>query len=247
MDWGTALLPDDTIRLPLLQSQAGLLVNDEQTGAGMRVAVFGATGRTGRRLLVLAQEKGLQVNALARHPEELGEFRGHVTVVEGSVTDPIAVEQTLARCGAVLSVLGPKRDSPADLLATASLNILAAMKKEGTRRVVVLTNTAVKDPSDRLPLAQNLIRFMLPVVNGNLVRDSIAAAQLIATSGLDWTLVRPAILTDGPRTGTYKAGALVRGMPLRVSRADVAEFMISCVVDGRFMRERPAIGSKLRR
>ncbi len=121
------------------------------------------------------------------------------------------------------------------------------MRKEGTRRVIVLTNTAVKDPSDRLPLAQKLLRFILPVVNGRLVPDSLAAAQVIAASGLDWTLVRAPILTDGPRTGNYRVGPLVRGMPLRVSRADVAEFMVSCMVDGRFMRERPAIGGKRRR
>lgn len=242
---GTALLVHDAVRLPILPSKAGLDVDNGLIAR--RVAVLGATGRTGRQLLVLAQERGLHVNALARHPEELDTFRGQVTLIEGTVTDPVAVEQAVARCGAVLSVLGPRRDSPADLLTTASLNILAAMKKEGTRRVVVLTNTAVRDPSDHLPLAQNLLRFMLPVVNGSLVRDSLAAAQVIAASGLDWTLVRPPILTDGPRTGNYRVGALVRGMPLRVSRADVAEFMVSCVVDGRFVRERPAIGSKLRR
>ncbi len=209
---------------------------------GMRVAIFGATGRTGWRLLVLAQEKGLEVNALARHPEALGEFQGHLTVVEGAVTNPTAVEQTLAGCGAVLCALGPRRGAPADLLTTASRNIVAAMRKEGTRRVIVLTNTAVKDPSDQLPLPQAALRFLLPAVNGRLVRDSITSAQILADSGLDWTLVRPAVLTDGPRTGNYKVGALARGLPLRVSRADVAEFMVSCLVERRFVRERPAIG-----
>ncbi len=214
----------------------------EGIGAGARVAVFGATGRTGRQLLSLAHEAGLQVSALARHPEELGEWTGHVTVVEGTVKDAAAVEQTLTSCGAVMSVVGPRRDSPADLLATASLNILAGMRKEGIRRVIVLTNTAVRDPSDHLPLAQRAVRWVLPIVNGRLVRDSLIAAQTIAESGLDWTLVRPAVLTDGPRTGNYHVGALARGMPLRVSRADVAEFMVSCLVQGRFVLERPAIG-----
>ncbi len=211
-------------------------------GAGMRIAVFGATGRTGRQLLILAQERGLQVNALARHPELLSEFRNQVAVVEGSVTDPTAVEQTLTHCGAVLSVLGPRRDSPADLLTAASLNILAGMRNAGAKRVIVLTNTAVKDSSDRLPLAHGALRFILPFVNRRLVRDSLVAAQAIADSGLDWTLVRPAILTDGLRTGNYKVGALARGIPLAVSRADVADFRVSCLVGGRFIHERPAIG-----
>ncbi len=217
------------------------------SGPGMRIAVFGATGRTGRQVLTQAQEKGLQVNALARHPEKLGEFRGHVAAVEGDVTEPVAVQQTVTRCGAVLSVLGPRRDSPADLLATASLNILAAMKKEGIRRYIALTNTAVEDPSDHLPLSQRALRFVLWRINDRLARDSVVAARIIADSALDWTLVRPAILTDGPRTGKYKVGALAHGIPLRISRADVAEFMISCLVESKFVCERPAIGGGSRR
>ena len=163
-------------------------------------------------------------------------------MTEGAVTDPIAVERVVAGCGAVLSALGPRRDSPADLLTAASINMTAAMKKQGVRRLVILTNTAVEDPSDRPPLAQKVLRFVLSAMNGRLARDSIAAARIFADSALDWTLVRPPILIDGPRTGNYKVGALVRGMPLRISRADVAEFMLSCVVEGRFVRERPAIG-----
>ena len=197
--------------------------------------------------MVLAREKGLQVNALARRPDKLRDFHDHVIPIEGNVTDPSAVERVVAGCSAVLSVLGPRRDavgtrSRDDLLTIASLNTVAAMKKEGVRRLIVLTNTAVKDPSDRLPLSQKTARFVLRVLNDRLSLDSIAAASVISNSGLDWTLVRPAILTDGPRTGNYRVGALARGMPLRISRADVAEFMISCLVEGKFVHERPALG-----
>lgn len=210
--------------------------------AGMRIAVFGATGRTGRHILTLAQEKGLRVNALARHPEKLSEFRGQVDLVEGSVTDPVAVLQTVTRCVAVLSVLGPVRESPGDLLATASINVLAAMKQEGVKRYIGLTNTAVEDPNDDLPFSQRALRFVLWRINDRLARDSVAAAKIVSDSGVDWTLVRPAILTDGPKTGKYKVGALVHGIPLRISRADVAEFMFSCLVEGTHVRERPAVG-----
>ena len=141
-----------------------------------------------------------------------------------------------------MSVLGPTRESPADLLTAASLNILAAMKSAGIRRYIVLTNTAVEDPSDQLPLSQRALRFVLWRMNDRLARDSVAAAQVVGESGVDWTLVRPPILTDGPRTGKYKVGALAHGMPLRISRADVAEFMISCFVERTYVCQRPAIG-----
>jgi putative NADH-flavin reductase len=120
--------------------------------------------------------------------------------------------------------------------------MIAAMRKQGTRRLVILTDTGVEDPSDRPTLIHKILRIAFPRVNEKLARDSTAAAQVTADSGVEWTLVRSPILTDGPRTNNYKVGPLARGMPLRVSRADVAEFMLSCVVDGRFIRERPVIG-----
>ncbi len=83
---------------------------------------------------------------------------------------------------------------------------------------------------------------MLRRVNGKLVDDSLPAAKVIADSGLDWTLVRAPILTNGPRKGNYRVGPLAGGIPLRVSRADVADFMLSCVMEDKFVQERPAIG-----
>jgi len=210
--------------------------------AAIRIAVLGGTGRTGKELLAQAHEKGLQVNALVRQTDKLGQFRDQVTPVEGTATDPSAVERVVAGCSAVMSVLGRRDDSPADLLTVASLNTIAAMKKEGIKRLIVLVNTGVEDPGDRIPLTQRILRFVLHTMNGRLWRDSRSAARIVSESGLDWTLVRPAILTEGPGTSNYTAGALARGVPLKISRADVAEFMLSCFIEDKFIHERPAVG-----
>lgn len=206
-----------------------------------KLAMLGATGRTGRQLLAQALGRGLEVTALAREPAKLGDLRGAVTVVQGTVADPETLERVVTGCSAVLSALGHVKDSPADLLTTSSLNMVAAMKKLGVKRLVVLTNTAVEDSSDRPPLAHMALRAVLALANSKLKRDSIGAAKIIADSGLDWTLARAPILTDGPRTGNYRVGPLKSGMPLRVSRADVADFMLSCVTEGKFVCKRPVI------
>jgi hypothetical protein len=116
------------------------------------------------------------------------------------------------------------------------------MNKLGVKRLVLLSNTAVEDPTDSPPLVQRMLRVALAAMNGKLKQDSVGAAKVLAGSGLDWTLVRAPILTDGPKTGRYRVGPLAKGMPLRVSRADVAEFMLSCAVEGKFALERPVIG-----
>jgi len=207
-----------------------------------RLAIFGATGRTGRQLLALSDSKGLQVNALARMPESLSSLRNPPAVTKGTITDPLAVEKVVAGSDAVLSALGRVKGSPADLMTTAARNIVTAMGKSGIRRAVVLTNTAVVDPSDAPSLQHKLLRAVLSVANGSLKRDSAVAAKIFLDSGLDWTLVRAPILTEGPNTSAYHVGRLDGKIPLRVSRADVAEFMLSCVLDRRYVREMPAIG-----
>jgi uncharacterized protein YbjT (DUF2867 family) len=211
-------------------------------GALRKVAILGATGRTGRILVARAREFGMGVNALARDPASLKSQNPDVNVVEGSSTDKAAVERVVGGCDAVLSALGRVKGSPTDLLTASAANMISAMKKSGLKRMVVLTDTSVRDPSDAFSITHGVLRWVLPRVNGPLVRDSGTAAALIADSGLSWTLVRAPILTDGPKSAGYRTGALTNAIPLRVSRASVADFMLACVIEGKYMNERTAIG-----
>jgi putative NADH-flavin reductase len=213
-----------------------------QSQGSQRIAILGATGRTGRLLLAQAKERGLEVNALARVPVELADLHGTANIVEGNALDPSAVERVVAGCSAVLCAIGQVGDSPADLLTRSTLNMVDAMNKLGVKRLVVLSNTAIEDPTDSPPLVQRILRVVLALMNSKLTKDSVGAAKVLAGSGLDWTLVRAPILTDGPKTGRLRIGPLAKGMPSRVSRANVAEFMLSCAVEGKFVRERPVIG-----
>ena len=213
----------------------------------LKVAVLGATGRTGRELVSQALRMRMDVTALARVPSKLQDFEGKISVVEGDATDAEATARLVAGKSAVLNAIGRDRNSPPDLMAAAARNVVAAMKRYAVMRYVVLGNTAMEDPADRPPLSQRFVRFLIAIANRPLKLDSTASAGVIAESGLEWTIIRPPVLTDGPRTGAYRVGPLDRDSGLRVSRADVADFMLSCVVDHRFVRERPAISSSLRK
>ena len=194
-------------------------------------------------MLILGQalEKGIEVTALARDPLKLGEFRNSVSTVQGSAADIEAVERVVAGNDIVLSALGLVHGSPPGLMTTSSSHMVAAMKRQGSKRLVILTNTAIEDPSDRTPLTHRVLRLVLKRFNEPLWRDSRNAAKVVEESGLDWTLVRAPILTDRPKTGKYKVGALKGRISLRVSRADVASFMLSCALDGSHVREKPVI------
>ena len=65
--------------------------------------------------------------------------------------------------------------------------------------------------------------------------------RLIMASDTDWTIVRPGGLTDGPPTGTYKAGTEKSIKAKQVSRADVADFVLKQLTDDRYVRQTPAV------
>ncbi len=207
----------------------------------MKLAIVGATGRTGSLLVTQALNEGHQIKVLARNPEKLGTLRSRVTVVQGSVTDAFAVERLVEGSEAVLSTLGHVRDSPGDVLSVAANHIIAGMRRHGIRRLVVLASTAVTDPADQPTLGQRLLEWVAEHAMGTLVLDDVGAARVIAASEVDWTIVRAVLLTNGPRTQGFKVGHFSRGAGLRVSRADVADFMLACAVEGQHIRSRPLI------
>lgn len=189
-----------------------------------------------------ALKSGYGVTAFVRNPERLGDLREKVRVVEGVAADVGAIGRAVSGSEAVLSTLGGGKGSPKDLLSSAVSRIVDAMKERGARRLVVLANIAVRDPGDSPTLAQKVIRGALRIGKSSVWLDSVREAEVIGRSGLDWTIVRASMLTDGPLTGKYAIGTLAKGVPLRVSRADVAHFMLSCVESGRYVGQRPVIG-----
>ena len=211
------------------------------TSPQTRLAVFGSTGRTGRKILELAVGRGNQVTALSRRAASLNDMAGKVDVVEGDVTDPAAVDKAVRGSEAVLSALGHVKGSPRDLETTALRNIVASMGKNGVRRLVVLSSSVVADPADKPTVGQSLASWLVKTFRREVHDDSLGKARVVEGSDLDWTLVRASILTNGPPTGRRRVGQMRAGASVRVPRADVAEFMLTCATEGKFVRERPYV------
>lgn len=207
----------------------------------MKLSVFGGTGKTGLEILRQGLAAGHEISALARDPARLREFLPKVRVVKGDSFDSQAVEDAVAGSGAVLSALGHVGGSPPDLLSRSAANIVNAMRKQNVKRFVVLANRAARDPSDRPGLYNRLLLSLLIVFRGQMARDTVQEAKIVSESGLDWTIVRASLLTNGPLTKTYKVGASDRSAGTRISRANVADFMLSCAIRGSYVRAKPII------
>jgi uncharacterized protein YbjT (DUF2867 family) len=192
-----------------------------------RVLVVGATGGTGRELVKQALERGYTVTALARNPAAVAITHERLSVVQGDVMDPVSLLPAVRGQDAVLCALGHKKYfSLSRILSKGTQNILQAMESEGVRRLVCETSLGIGDSAGRMGLYYTF--FVIPVILPLYYWDKTRQERLVASSDVDWTIVRPAVLTNGKSRGIRKHGKGVGGYfwTARIPRADVAQFML---------------------
>ena len=206
------------------------------------IALFGASGRTGRHVLNQALDAGYQVRALARRPASIEATSRDLTIVEGDVLDADVVARVIENTDAVISVFGQVKGSPATVQTEGTRNIVRAADAHAVRRLVSLSGGGLPAPEhDRPKLPDHVIRFLLRRLAPQVLADAAWHLRVLQESGLDWTVVRGPVLTDSPRTGTYRVGWVGVNAGTRIGRADLAEFILGQVEDDRFIRELPFV------
>ena len=141
--------------------------------------------------------------------------------------------------GPVLALLILSRRSTA--LSDGTRNIVRAMEKHGAQRLICESSLGVGDSRGRLGILYNLT--LVPLFLRNIFADKEAQEQIIKASGLDWVIVRPTSLTNGPRRNVYRAGMDIGHwfFPTKISRADVADFMLKQLTDDTYLRKTPGV------
>jgi putative NADH-flavin reductase len=207
----------------------------------MKISIFGATGRTGQQLVVQSVELGHTVTVFVRDPAKLSAYRNRLTVIEGDILNRKKVDDAVKEQDAVLSALGSPTLKQNNVLSAGTKNILESMKAHGIRRFVCESALGVGDSKEQPGFFFRWV--FLPMVLKHAFADKEIQEQYIQQSGVDWIIVRPGYLTDAPRTSDYKVGfsPTDRTVKGRISRADVAEFMLSQVTDNTFVGKKPGI------
>lgn len=208
----------------------------------MRLLIIGATGGTGRQLVVQALEAGHQVTALVRKPSKLKLNHERLAVMKGNVLDYPSVAAAVKGQQAVLSALGHKRwIIPSRILSAGTKNIIRAMDEHGVRRFICETSLGVGDSFGRLGLYYTL--FTIPVILFFYFHDKGLQERYIKESSLDWVIVRPGRLTNGRKRGVYRHGMRVGNWlwTVRISRADVADFMLKQLTDDQYLHSTPGV------
>lgn len=209
----------------------------------MKIAIFGSTGRTGQYLVKQALERGYEVIAFARSPEKLDSQGDNLTVIQGDMQNPEDVKRAVAGADAVISVLGPTENKPTFAITQGTQHILQAMRAHGVERLVLSAGAGVRDPKDEPKLFNHAINFLLKLVSRWVYEDMVRVVETVRGSDVKWTVVRVPMLTDDEPTGEVKAGYVGNGMGPRLSRADMASFMLDQVESEQYIYQAPAISN----
>lgn len=195
----------------------------------MNLTILGASGRIGRHILEQALEAGHDVNVLVRDPARLGVDPSRVRIVTGTVDDGDAVERAVAGADAVIGAIGPDANTPEQVerLRTGMRHTIAAMQHHGVRRIVNLSGAGITAPGEAKPVFDRIATRIVRLLSGHVVAAKQAEYDLLAATDLEWVAVRPALVTDGPRTATYAAGPAELHPGARISRPDVAHLMLA--------------------
>jgi putative NADH-flavin reductase len=195
----------------------------------MKILVFGATGPTGQQIISQGLELGHHMTAFVRDPERLAIRHSNLNIITGNVLDPQKVLSAIQGHEVVLSALGNGKSLKGNVFSEGTKNIVDAMKNRPCRRAIIMSAYGVGESINNAPI---LLKMIYNSILKNTFDDKALGERYLKQSNLDWTLVHPVILTNKPKTGSYRKGELISlsGIPT-ISRADVAELMLKLAND----------------
>ena len=210
----------------------------------MKLLILGATGGTGLQLLAQALAQSHTVTAFVRNPAALAVHYPkplpNLRIITGDILKRDTIDAAISGQDAVISALGIKVLGVNTIMSDGTRNVVNSMQQCGVKRLIVETSIGVGDSKSQMTFLFG--KIILPFVLKNMFADKEVQEQVIMQSGLDWTIVRPGMLTNGRKTGVYRSG-LDKAISGRISRADVADFMLRQLNDVTYIHQTPALAT----
>ena len=209
----------------------------------MNVLIVGATRGIGRQLLEQALAAGHTVTALVRNPQKLATQHERLKIIKGDILDSESVARAMTGQEAVCCTIGVKYPwIRVTVFSEGTRNLLQAMKKTGIKRLICVTGIGAGDSKGHGGFLYD--RLFLPTLLKTIYADKDRQESLIQTSDVDWTIVRPGFLTNGPLTENYRILTNMTGVTAgRISRSDVAHFMLKELQLKQYLRQTPLLTS----
>jgi putative NADH-flavin reductase len=204
----------------------------------VKIAVFGASGKTGILIVYQALNQGHQVTAFARQPSKVTILHKNLRIIQGDIMETDKVKMAVEGQDAVLCALGMNKNKPSTLLSDGTKIILNAMESSGVKRFICMSSAGILGNDASFWF----MKIFMPLFLRHIFADKLRQVRVIEESNADWVILRPTGLTDAPKTNTYKVNL---GNPTSgsIPRADVADFMLKLVNDKRYDGKMPALSS----
>jgi uncharacterized protein YbjT (DUF2867 family) len=207
----------------------------------MNVLIIGAAGRTGRLAVKLASAAGHKVTAFVRSAESPRTAAPEVRVVAGDATDVAPLSDAMVGQDAVIDTVGGKTPFlNSDLESNVAVAVVAAMKRRGVKRLVAVSAVGVGD--SRAQGTFFFRRIVLPLFLRGSTRDKEAMEKVVRESGLEFIVVRPAVLNDHESAGP--ARVFLDGRKVNeITRTDVAQFLVEQLQGDRYLGQAVTISN----
>lgn len=216
-----------------------------------RILLFGATGRTGELVLKMALEKGYAVTGLVRNPHKINIISEDLTIITGSPANIADVRKAINDCDIVISTLSafPLKESvsfrkiPAPhFLENSIRNAIICLKELGKKRIITLSSIGA---GDSYPLIPWFMKLITQLTNFKMVfADHSKQEELLMHSELDWTIARPVGLNDDIQLKETLLSYDRRPKPFRVSRRQVAKFLVDSIADSSLIGKAPILSER---
>jgi len=199
----------------------------------VNIIIFGASGHIGQIVVARALEEGYKVTAFVRNPNSLSIKNKNLYVYVGDIGNYTQVADALKGNEAVISVVGNSTRAvvfkSTTVISEGVKNIIKAMKQHKVKRLLFISSFGLNE-SIFLPQ-----KIFIRIVLKNIFAEMPRQEKMISQSGLDYTIVRPARLTDQTTVGEYKAAEdLYIGLFSHISRAAVADFLLKQLENKKF-------------
>jgi putative NADH-flavin reductase len=207
----------------------------------MKITVIGATRGIGLALTKLALECGHEVTALLRDPSKLTLEHPKLRIMSGDIRKQASIEAALAGQDAVCVCIGvPPSRKPMEIFSQGARNVLAALQKTPEVKFISVTGIGAGDSRNHGGFLYD--KILLPLLLKTMYDDKDREEAIIKASSANWMIVRPGMLTNGARTGSYRVLTDMNGVKAgKISRADVADFILKQLAQPTYFKQTPLL------
>ena len=207
----------------------------------MNILVIGASRGIGKCLVELAVIRNINVSTLVRNKQKLNIRHKNLKIIEGDILDRRSVEQSMDSIDSVCITIGiGPTFKPVTVFSEGTRNVVEVMKANNIKSLICVTGIGAGNSKNHGGFLYD--KIINPLLLKTIYEDKDRQERIVMDTDLDWVVLRPGFLTNGPLTGRYKIFTDLNGVIAgKISRFDVADFILKEFENRKYIHQTPLI------